>query len=153
MQDADSMPSLLLTACVLSKSVQYTYNCPPGTLRRLDMQRLEESLGRGRAVLQTCKVPASRAATRLGLQRSTTCRHKRSTLTRLYHARVSDMLIQRKSFLIIGFSIPDSRGRQKVIDLLSSLPEQSESVERHNNIHYGLFFLNQHHDHCGLGLL
>jgi hypothetical protein len=56
MQDADSMPSLLLTACVLSKSVQYTYNCSPGTLRKLDMRRLESSLGLRLAVLQTCKV-------------------------------------------------------------------------------------------------
>jgi hypothetical protein len=81
MQDADSMPSLLLTACVLSKSVQYTFNCPPGTLRRLDMQRLESSLGLRLAVLQTCKVPASRAATRLKLRRSTTCQHKIDTQT------------------------------------------------------------------------
>jgi hypothetical protein len=44
--------------------------------------------------LLTCgyaRALASRAVTRLMLPRSTTCQDKRSTQTRLYHARVSDI--------------------------------------------------------------
>jgi hypothetical protein len=131
---------------------------PSGIFRLFHMQKTRKFFGSWfccPAVMQG--PPASRTVTRL--KASTILLEKKhsaspTSCTRIRYTHPDAAFSEHINHLGLDFE-----GKKILILLfsLSLLPEQSEyRVERHNNTYIsGLFWFlkNQHHDHCGLGLL